>query len=823
MKLAHRKHKIVIEKGSNEVRTTEGIIRGVKDGDTYIFRGIRYASAKRFEKPERIPHFDGVKEAISYGFACPEYSTDIPSNIYRSHPYYTVQSEDCLYLNIWAKNITNSINNPVIVYFADKDYSTSYSVPYLEEKVREILSISNCVVITVYTRLNVLGYLDLSMLSSKCDENVYSKAKNIDDNNTSESLNNYEYTANLGLIDRNLALTWIRENASAFGGDPNDIHVHISKKADPLITIERSQEESAQMTKMLLDNLGIADDKDPIKALKQMRYETLADAAALVEKTISNGQGLKLSFSPVKNLSLCQGHPIIDTPNGKLRGAKEDSIFVFRGIKYANASRFHLPYPAKKWTGIKDALVYGPTCLEIETVNPDDNYTVPHVFYPQSEDCQYLNIWTQHLNNDSASLKPVMVWLHGGGFATGSGIEHFAYNGKAMCQSEDVVVVTLNHRLNVLGYLDLSAYGEEYKYSGNAGTADIVEALRWIQKNIKAFGGDPDNVTIFGQSGGGGKVAALLQTPSANGLFHKAVIQSGLADFHGKEADPVPVAQKLLKKLGISENEVYKLESIPYYELANALLSIDKRAGFAFGPTRDDDFYLGDVMDVGICDHARKIPVIVGNVLGEFSQNFVFTTDKEGSPCSKNNWTSEETREKIKEFFKNDYNTAIELQEKAYPDLPLANVLFTDSMFRPSSFDYLKLRASKGCHNTYGYMFCLEMPVYGGTLPWHNAEIPYVFHNADSIEPSYIPDITDKVEAYVCHCWCTFARTGNPGWDSYENDSHSIMYFDKECTVRDSLPEENLVRFLKSHPVSLTRITREQSPHLYGGGPRTTR
>jgi len=118
-----------------------------------------------------------------------------------------------------------------------------------------------------------------------------------------------------------------------------------------------------------------------------------------------------------------------------------------------------------------------------------------------------------------------------------------------MCQSEDVVVVTLNHRLNVLGYLDLSAYGEEYKYSGNAGTADIVEALRWIQKNIKAFGGDPDNVTIFGQSGGGGKVAALLQTPSANGLFHKAVIQSGLADFHGKEADPA----NLLRRKGFIE------------------------------------------------------------------------------------------------------------------------------------------------------------------------------------------------------------------------------------------------------------------------------
>ena len=159
--------------------------------------------------------------------------------------------------------------------------------------------------------------------------------------------------------------------------------------------------------------------------------------------------------------------PVVCTPNGKLRGLIVDGTYVFRGIKYCEARRFHLPEPAKSWEGVKEAIIYGPVCPEIQTVQPSDNYTVPHVFYPQDEDCQYLNIWTQ--SPDAGRKRPVLVWLHGGGFATGSGIEHFAYDGENMSRFGDVVVVTLNHRLNVLGFLDLSAYGEEYRYSANAG------------------------------------------------------------------------------------------------------------------------------------------------------------------------------------------------------------------------------------------------------------------------------------------------------------------------------------------------------------------
>ncbi|MBQ9046993.1 MAG: carboxylesterase family protein, partial [Solobacterium sp.] len=161
--------------------------------------------------------------------------------------------------------------------------------------------------------------------------------------------------------------------------------------------------------------------------------------------------------------------PVAETTKGKVRGLKIDSTYIFRGIKYANAKRFHFPEEVEPWDGIKEAFQFGYVCSELNTPVPHDQYTVPHFFYPQNEDCQYLNIWTQSLNKDAK--KPVMVWLHGGGWFSGSSVELLAYDGENLSAYGDVVVVSINHRLNVLGYLDLSEYGEEYKLSKNAGLA----------------------------------------------------------------------------------------------------------------------------------------------------------------------------------------------------------------------------------------------------------------------------------------------------------------------------------------------------------------
>lgn len=515
--------------------------------------------------------------------------------------------------------------------------------------------------------------------------------------------------------------------------------------------------------------------------------------------------------------------PVVSTPNGKLRGLIVDDTYIFRGIKYADAKRFHMPEPVQPWEGIKDAIIYGAVCPEIQTVQPGDNYTVPHVFYPQDEDCQYLNIWTQSVGGDRK--RPVLVWLHGGGFATGSGIEHFAYDGENMSRYGDVVVVTLNHRLNVLGFLDLSAYGEEYRYSANLGMADLVEALRWIRKNIACFGGDPDNVTIFGQSGGGGKVAALLQIPSAEGLFHRAVIQSGIIRPRPQKASDESeksMAEYLLEALELTPERVSELETVPYYRFQQIISAMGPRAFMNFGPKKDDDFYIGSLYEAQICEHAKKIPVIVGNVLGEFCQNFAATCDD----GRKNTWSQEKAEQLIREKLGEHAEDAMDLFRQAYPENRVQDLLFTDRMFRTGTFDYLNTRAAAGLTNTYGYMFTMEQPVYGGTLPWHNAEIPYVFHNADYIEPSYIPGITEQLQDIVCACWCSFAQDGKPKaagmpeWKPYIDSDPQMMYFDEVCKVKDSEAEERLSEFLASYPFEMQQCDRSIAAKYFGGGPR---
>ena len=229
-----------------------------------------------------------------------------------------------------------------------------------------------------------------------------------------------------------------------------------------------------------------------------------------------------------RNFMCTKTDPVVETKAGKLRGFQLDGTYVFHGVKYADAKRFHQPTPVEPWEGIKNALAYGYVCPMLQQDQPSNELMVPHRYWPLDENCQYLNIWTQHL--DPNAKKPVLVWLHGGGFAAGSSIEHIAYEGENMSKYGDVVVISLNHRLNILGYLDLSPFGEEYKNSGNAGNADMVAALQWIHENIANFGGDPENVTLFGQSGGGMKVWTLMQTPAADGLFHKGVVQSGCID-----------------------------------------------------------------------------------------------------------------------------------------------------------------------------------------------------------------------------------------------------------------------------------------------------
>lgn len=498
--------------------------------------------------------------------------------------------------------------------------------------------------------------------------------------------------------------------------------------------------------------------------------------------------------------------PVAQTKYGKLRGLKIDSTYIFRGVKYANAKRFHFPTEVEPWDGVKEAFQFGHVCCELNTPVPHDQFTVPHFFYPQDENCQYLNIWTQSL--DKSAKRPVMVWIHGGGWFSGSSVELLSYDGENLSAFGDVVVVSVNHRLNVLGYLDLSQYGGEYAHSSQAGLADLVMAMKWVHENIENFGGDPENVTIFGQSGGGGKVVSLTQTPAADGLYHRAIIESGGPSGEG---GPEAVEQRrtvnregaalILKYLGIPEKEVARIETVDWYDLAQATMNAIYTLGqegkrLNWSPLPDGEYFLGHPLDYGWRQESLKIPMLVGSVLGEFSGNF----DRKIGDSIKNKWDAETLDGHLSNFFGEKKEEMVELFRQAYPERNLADVLFLDTGLRRGCLDFSKERAKAG-GDTWNWMFNLESPFNYGTVAWHNAEECYVFHNAEYIEAQYIPQVSERLEDQMAGAWVQFAATGDPNfngipaWPKVTADSVPTMRFDVVTDLKVDYDKDLMERY----------------------------
>ncbi|MGI6274128.1 MAG: carboxylesterase/lipase family protein [Acutalibacteraceae bacterium] len=492
--------------------------------------------------------------------------------------------------------------------------------------------------------------------------------------------------------------------------------------------------------------------------------------------------------------------PVVQTKAGKLRGFRIDGVYAFHGVKYADAKRFQQPEPVQPWEGIKNALAYGYVCPMLKQDEPNNELMVPHRYWPLDENCQYLNIWTKSL--DPSAKKPVLVWLHGGGFAAGSSIEHIAYEGENMSRYGDVVVVSLNHRLNILGYLDLSPFGEKYANSGNAGSADMVAALQWIHDNIAGFGGDPDNVTLFGQSGGGMKVWTLMQTPAADGLFHKGIVQSGCIDgvLDLSKSDGTAIVTALMQALGVDNVEA--LETIPYAQLAEAynrvMPEVAKTGAYVGGNPMPNDWYLGDPCVIGFTEHAKTIPVMVGTVLGEFAFMPALSeaekADKAGIAA------------RLRKMYGDDAEKLQALFAEAYPDKDPSDLLFLDSLFRAPSIEFLHKKAQHPESGTYSYMFSYTFPYDGGHLPWHCSEIPFVFHNTSLVAAFNEEGVTDLLEKQMCDAWLNFARTGKPSsdalpaWPACTPDDEATMIFDRTCTVRHNYDHALIALHKKARP-----------------------
>jgi para-nitrobenzyl esterase len=488
--------------------------------------------------------------------------------------------------------------------------------------------------------------------------------------------------------------------------------------------------------------------------------------------------------------------PVVETNAGKIRGLIIDKVYAFKGVPYgastAGTGRFMPPAKPQPWTDIKETTYVGnrspqqPGMLEIPEVAATSGQG------PMGEDCLVLNVWTNGLKG--SRKRPVMVWLHGGGFASGSG-DYTMYDGANMARKRDVVVVTVNHRLNVFGYLYLADLGgPKYADAGNAGHRDIVLALEWVRDNIANFGGDPGNVTIFGQSGGGGKVATLMAMPAAKGLFHRAICQSGASIKGATRANATRTAQALLTKLSLKPDQLDQLQTMPFDQLTEAIKGV---GGFA--PVVDGKTLTHDPFDPGAPEESATVPLLIGTV--EEEVNFFPATPLDPIDDA-------DLHKRVKQVARGADDATVDrliaVYKKGRPgksNVEIYQIIASDATFSGNVHTEADRKTAQGTAPVYKYYFTWQSPVREGKLrSFHTLEIPFVLENVDeaksmtgSGQDRYA--LSDKMSA----AWAAFARTGSPNakglphWPAFTADQRATMIFNDECKlVNDPFKEERL-------------------------------
>jgi para-nitrobenzyl esterase len=457
---------------------------------------------------------------------------------------------------------------------------------------------------------------------------------------------------------------------------------------------------------------------------------------------------------------------VVETLQGKVQGRASKGALSFLGIPYgadtAGQNRFLAPQPAKAWSGIKKADHFGDRCPQpMSNLHGEVATVMQFSDLPMSENCLVLNVWTPRVHDHGK--RPVMVWLHGGGFQTGTGGEKY-YEGSNLSAKNDVVVVTLNHRLGRFGYLYLGPEaGPKYAGSNLAGMLDIVQALHWVEDNIGKFGGDPGNVTIFGESGGGAKVSVLLAMPAAQGLFHKAIIESGAAVQVGTIEDAAAARDKLLHALNLKSIALDKLQSLPMQDVIAA--SAD--AGMmAFAPVVDGDLLPAQPFSPLASPLSARVPILVGSAKDEATIFFL------GDPT----WQTMSEQDLLKKVAvsvgaeRADQVLAV-YRSDAPQDKPmhLWSSIATDQMFTHNSIVLAERKAAQHAAPVYMYKIGWDTPVLSGKLRApHGVDLPFVFDNVDVAAGLVGAGANqDKMAQLMSRTFAAFARTGNPNVKGY--------------------------------------------------------
>ncbi|MBP1599533.1 MAG: Carboxylesterase [Acidobacteria bacterium] len=531
--------------------------------------------------------------------------------------------------------------------------------------------------------------------------------------------------------------------------------------------------------------------------------------------------GLAVGFSPGCRSQIEKTQPVdpvVKTSYGKIRGYVNRDIFTFRGVRYGASTggknRFMPPRPPEPWTEIRDASGYGYRAPQTNPASQDaaaqeselsrilwasDGYRVAP---PESEDCLFLNIWTPTL--DAAEKRPVMVWLHGGGFSMGSSSD-LLYDGTNLAR-RGAVMVGVNHRLNVFGYTHLGDIGgKEYAHSGNAGQLDIIAALEWVRDNIAQFGGDPSRVMIFGESGGGAKVSMLLASPPAKGLFRAAVIQSGPGVKVGERGPATKAAEFLLAELGIKAGNLEEIHKLTTARILSAHFAISSKVaglgGGAFRPVLDPEVLPAHPYHPKATAISEDVPVMVGwnkteSTAFSLGQDALWALDEQG------------LRDRIGKLAGASADRLIQLYRREYPDLSPSRVYFLISSYSgmgSGSVTIAERKAALGKAPAYLYRLDWETPVLNGKLiSPHGLEMPFVFDNAKGggIALTGGGEEAQKMADKLSETWIAFAATGNPNssksglpqWAPYDADKRLMMIFDTASRVEsDPLKEQRLI------------------------------
>ena len=483
-------------------------------------------------------------------------------------------------------------------------------------------------------------------------------------------------------------------------------------------------------------------------------------------------------------------HTQVNTTYGTIEGYLDDDVYTFKGIKYAKADRFMPPQEPDVHEGVRMCKLYGPKAMQGQTLvwrddtQRDYSFGNQFIYEPMSEeDCLVLNVWTKGLND--GKKRPVFVWIHGGGFSTGSGNDLACYSGRSLADKGDIVTVNINHRLNVLGYADMTGIGGKYSQSVNLGMQDIVKALEWINKNIEKFGGDPGCVTIGGQSGGGGKVSTVLAMPSAKGLFHRAIVQSGSTLRVGDKEQSRKLGLAMLEELGVKpENAEAELGKFTYQELVAAGNSASRKLAAAgtrasFGPIMDGTIVAEHPFDPEANKTSAHVPMLIGTDFNEFTFDISEPkTEAEVKDALTKRMGAEKAEKFMKEFV------------KAFPEEEPKAMLYMDTRFRYSAMQQAASKSRQNVAPAYYFHFTWkpENNVLGAS---HGMELPFMFNNvAVQREMTGSSESAYKLQDIMSNYWIAFIKNGDPNvkgqpkWEPYTEEGGACMILDNKCELK---------------------------------------